>query len=93
MAACRPQNRSNREYQKSSGHIAQRYPHTKSFIEIAPAVTKRALLTDNDDGHHVIAIAHQRRAKNEWCHQKVLLKSFPMNRASDRGHICIFYTN
>jgi hypothetical protein len=32
---------------------------TPSFIEIAPAVTKRALLTD-DDGHHVIAIAHQR---------------------------------
>jgi hypothetical protein len=32
---------------------------TPSFIEIAPAVTKRALLTD-DDGRHVIAIAHQR---------------------------------
>jgi hypothetical protein len=31
---------------------------TPSFIEIAPAVTKRALLTDND-GRHVIAIAHQ----------------------------------
>jgi hypothetical protein len=30
---------------------------TPRFIEIAPAVTKRALLTD-DDGHHVIV--HQR---------------------------------
>jgi hypothetical protein len=30
---------------------------TPSFIEIAPAVTKRALLTDDDDGCHVIAIA------------------------------------
>jgi hypothetical protein len=34
---------------------------TPSFIEIAPAVTKRALLTDDDDddddGRHVIAIA------------------------------------
>jgi hypothetical protein len=36
---------------------------TPSFIEIAPAVTKHALLTD-DDRRHVIAIAHQRRAKN-----------------------------
>jgi hypothetical protein len=36
---------------------------TPSFIEIAPAVTKHALLTDNDDGRHVIAIAHQRWAK------------------------------
>jgi hypothetical protein len=33
---------------------------TPSFIEIAPVVTKRALLTDDDDGRHVIAIAHQR---------------------------------
>jgi hypothetical protein len=35
---------------------------TPSFIETAPAVTKRALLTDVDDGRHVIAIhvAHQR---------------------------------
>jgi hypothetical protein len=31
------------------------------FIEIAPAVTKRALLTvDNDDERHVIAIAHKK---------------------------------
>jgi hypothetical protein len=29
---------------------------TPSFIEIAPAVMKRALLTDIDDGRHVIAI-------------------------------------
>jgi hypothetical protein len=41
---------------KSSGRIAQRYPPiTPSFIEIAPAATKRALLTD-DDRRHVIAI-------------------------------------
>jgi hypothetical protein len=40
---------------------------TPSFIEIALAVTKRALLTDGaaadtneDGGRHVIAIAHQR---------------------------------
>jgi hypothetical protein len=32
---------------------------TPSFVEIGPAVTKRALLTDND-GRHVIEIAHQR---------------------------------
>jgi hypothetical protein len=30
---------------------------TPSFIEIAPAATNRALPTD-DDGRHVIAIAH-----------------------------------
>jgi hypothetical protein len=47
---------------KSSGRIAKGI-RTASFIEIAPAVTKRALLTD-DDGRHVIAIAHQRWAKN-----------------------------
>jgi hypothetical protein len=42
---------------------------TPSFIEIAPAVTKRALLTDDDDddGRHLIAIAHRRRAKKlQW---------------------------
>jgi hypothetical protein len=38
---------------------------TPSFIEIAPAVTKCALLTDDDDGRHVIAIAHLRGAKNQ----------------------------
>jgi hypothetical protein len=54
MPACRLQNRSNRENKKSSGCIAQRYI-TPSFIEIAPAVTKRALLTDNDR-RHVIAM-------------------------------------
>jgi hypothetical protein len=32
---------------------------TSSFIEIALAVTKCVLLTD-DDGRHIIAIAHQR---------------------------------
>jgi hypothetical protein len=36
---------------------------TPSFIEIAPAVVKHVLLTDDDDGRHIIA-AHQRRAKN-----------------------------
>jgi hypothetical protein len=36
---------------------------TPSFIEIALAVTKRTLLTDDDDERHVIAIAHQRWAK------------------------------
>jgi hypothetical protein len=38
---------------------------TPSFIEIALAVTKCALLMNDDDGRHVIAIAHQRGAKNE----------------------------
>jgi hypothetical protein len=47
MAAWRPQNRSNRENQPKG-------IRTPSFIEIALAVTKRALLTD-DDGRHVIA--------------------------------------
>jgi hypothetical protein len=37
---------------------------TPSFVEIALEVTKRALLTDDDDRRHIIAIAHQRRAKN-----------------------------
>jgi hypothetical protein len=55
MAACRPQNRSNRENQKKL---------TPSFIEIAPVVIKRALLTD-DDGRYIIAMAHQRWAKNQ----------------------------
>jgi hypothetical protein len=32
---------------------------TPNVIEIAPVVMKRALLTDND-GRHVIAIAHQK---------------------------------
>jgi hypothetical protein len=40
---------------------------TPSYIEITPAITKRALLKDddNDDGRHVIAIAHQRKAKKD----------------------------
>jgi hypothetical protein len=45
---------------KILGQIAKiKFPKgisTPSFIEIAPAVTKRALLTDDDDGRHVIAI-------------------------------------
>jgi hypothetical protein len=43
---------------KSSTCIAQRSPHTPSFIEIALAVTKRALLMD-DDRCHVIAITEE----------------------------------
>jgi hypothetical protein len=58
MAAWRPQNRSNREKQKKGWA----YCLTPSFIEIAPVVMKCTLLTDND-GCHVIAIAHQRWAK------------------------------
>jgi hypothetical protein len=59
MAAWRPQNRSNRENKKSSGRIAQKGILTPSFIEIAPAVMKRALLTDDDDdGHHVIKFGY-----------------------------------
>jgi hypothetical protein len=37
---------------------------TPSFIEIALAVTKHTLLTD--DGRHVIALAHQRWAKKDY---------------------------
>jgi hypothetical protein len=48
MATCRPQNRSNRENQKALG-VLPKGIRTPSFIEIAPAVTKRALLTDDDD--------------------------------------------
>jgi hypothetical protein len=62
MAAWRPQNRLITKIKKSSGRIAKGIILTPSFIEIAPAVTKGALLTD-DDGRHVIAIAHQRWAK------------------------------
>jgi hypothetical protein len=51
MAACRPQNRSNRENKKNSGPKGILTP---SFIEIALAVTKPALLMD-DDRRHVIA--------------------------------------
>jgi hypothetical protein len=57
MAACRPQNRSNRENQKKPLGVLPKGILTPSFIEIAPAVTKRALLTDDDDdddGRHVI---------------------------------------
>jgi hypothetical protein len=32
--------------------------YVQSFSSIAPAVTKRALLTDDDDGQHVIVRAH-----------------------------------
>jgi hypothetical protein len=58
MAACRPQNRSIAKIKKALG-ILPKGILTPSFIEIAPAVMKCALLTDND-GRHVIAIAHQR---------------------------------
>jgi hypothetical protein len=36
MAACRPQNRSNPKIKKSSGRIAQRYPHTKFHWNLLP---------------------------------------------------------
>jgi hypothetical protein len=62
MASCRPQNRLNRENQKNTLGVLPKGILTPSFIEIAPAVTKRALLTD-DDRRHVIAIAHRRWAK------------------------------
>jgi hypothetical protein len=70
MAACRPQNRSNGENKKKlwaycpKVGVLPKGILTPSFIEIAPAVTKRALLTD-DDGRHVIAIAHRWRANKE----------------------------
>jgi hypothetical protein len=57
MAAWRPQNRSNRENKKLG--VLPKGILTPSFIEIALAVTKCALPMD-DDGRHVIAIAHQR---------------------------------
>jgi hypothetical protein len=61
MAAWMPQNRSNRENQKKLWAYIAKGILTPSFIEIAPAVTKLALLTDtDDDGHNVIAIAYQR---------------------------------
>jgi hypothetical protein len=63
MAACRPQNKSNRENQKKAQGVLPKGILTPSFIEIALVVTKRALLTDDDDaddGRHVIAIAHRR---------------------------------
>jgi hypothetical protein len=60
MAACRSQNRSNRENQIKYLGVLPKGILTPSFIEIAPVVTKRALLTDDADGRHVIAIAHQR---------------------------------
>jgi hypothetical protein len=53
MAAWRPQNRS-----KKALGILPKGILTPSFIEIALAPTKHALLTDDYDGRHVIAIAH-----------------------------------
>jgi hypothetical protein len=50
--------RSNRKNQKSLG-VLPKGILTPSLIEIAPAVTKRALLTD-DNKRHVITVAHQR---------------------------------
>jgi hypothetical protein len=57
MAAWRQQSRSNRENKKELCVLAKGIL-TQSFIDIALVVTKRALLTDDDDD--VIAIAHQR---------------------------------
>jgi hypothetical protein len=39
--------------------------YVQSFGSIAPAVTKRALLTGDDNGHHVITQAHQ--VSQKWC--------------------------
>jgi hypothetical protein len=64
FSRCPPQNRSNRENQKALG-VLPKGILTPSLIEIAPAATKRALLTDDDDECHVFAIAHQRWAKNK----------------------------
>jgi hypothetical protein len=44
MAACRPQNRSNRKNKKKALSVLPKGILTPSFIEIALAVTKRALL-------------------------------------------------
>jgi hypothetical protein len=44
---------------------------TPSFIEIAPAVRKRALLMD-DHGRHVIAIAHELKS-NKRIHNRIYL--------------------
>jgi hypothetical protein len=57
MAAYRPQNKSKRENRKKNLGVLPKGILTPKFIEIALAVTKRALLMD-DDGCHVIAIAH-----------------------------------
>jgi hypothetical protein len=40
---------------------------TPNFIEIALAVTKRALLTDDDDGRHVIAIKIMNTVNGSTC--------------------------
>jgi hypothetical protein len=48
MAAWRPQNRSNQENKKKALGVLPKGILTQSFIEIALAVTKRALQTDND---------------------------------------------
>jgi hypothetical protein len=48
----------SRKIKKAVGVLPQGI-FTPSFIEIALAVTKRCLLTD-DDGRQVIAIAHQK---------------------------------
>jgi hypothetical protein len=58
MAACRPQNRSNRENQKKALGVLPKGILTPSIIEIAPAVTKRALLTDDDGRRISTAISH-----------------------------------
>jgi hypothetical protein len=61
MAACRPQIGQIREKIKKALGVLPKGILTTNFIEIAPAVTKRALLTDDDnDERHIIAIVHQR---------------------------------
>jgi hypothetical protein len=56
MADWRPQNRSITIKSKKALGVLPKGILKPSFIEIALAVTKRALLMD-DDGRHVIAIA------------------------------------
>jgi hypothetical protein len=79
MAAWRPKNKSNRKGIR-----------TPSFIEIALAVMKRALLTDddNDDGRHVIAIAHQRELKRFFCNSFCV---FGWASGWTMGGKCVFF--
>jgi hypothetical protein len=65
MAAWRPQNRSNHKNKKNAFGVLPNCIITPRFIEIAPAVTKRALLTDDDDGRHVITIAKKIGARGQ----------------------------
>jgi hypothetical protein len=55
---------------RSDWNLAQkviwpRGTYVQSFRSIAPAVTKRAMFTDYDDGQYMIVKAHLRWAKNK----------------------------